>query len=42
MMGYTGAVFKEIFEGAAGYIFISVVMLFWIFSPILLAIKKVQ
>ncbi|MDB5250762.1 MAG: hypothetical protein JWQ40_5156 [Segetibacter sp.] len=40
MMGYTGAVFKEFFEGAMGYIFISVVMLFWIFSPILLAVKK--
>lgn len=40
MMGYTGAVFKEFFEGAIGYVFISVVMLFWIFSPIFLAIKK--
>lgn len=40
MMGYTGAVFKEFFEGAMGYVFIGVVMLFWIFSPILLAIKK--
>jgi Cu-processing system permease protein len=40
MMGYTGAVFKEFFEGATGYIFISIVMLFWIFSPILIALKK--
>jgi len=40
MMGYTGAVFKEFFEGAMGYLFIAVVMLLWIVSPIALALKK--
>ncbi|MCW3114983.1 MAG: hypothetical protein JWR18_3379 [Segetibacter sp.] len=40
MMGYTGAVFKAFFEGATGYVFIGAVMLFWIFSPILIAVKK--
>lgn len=40
MMGYTGAVFKEFFEGMYGYFFISAVMLAWIFSPIMFAIKK--
>jgi Cu-processing system permease protein len=40
MMGYTGAVFKEFFEGSAGYIFISVVMVSWIFSPLMIALKK--
>jgi Cu-processing system permease protein len=40
MMGYTGAVFKEFFEGAIGYVFISFVMLSWIFSPLMMALKK--
>jgi Cu-processing system permease protein len=40
MMGYTGAVFKEFFEGAYGYIFILLVMMLWIISPVLLAIKR--
>jgi Cu-processing system permease protein len=40
MMGYTGAVFKDFFEGMSGYIFISLVLLTWIFSPVLIAIKK--
>lgn len=40
MMGYTGAVFKAFFEGATGYLFIGPVLLFWIFSPIFIAIKK--
>ena len=40
MMGYTGAVFKEFFEGISGYLFISVVMLAWICSPIIFAIKR--
>ena len=40
MMGYTGAVFKEFFEGIYGYLFISGVMLLWICLPIMLAIKK--
>jgi Cu-processing system permease protein len=40
MMGYTGAVFKNFFEGTLGYTFIAVVMLAWIVSPILLALKK--
>ena len=40
MMGYTGAVFKEFFEGVTGYFFISIVMLAWMFSPIFLAVKK--
>jgi Cu-processing system permease protein len=40
MMGYTGAVFKQFFEGATGYIFISLVMLTWMFTPIFLAVKK--
>jgi Cu-processing system permease protein len=40
MMGYTGAVFKEFFEGAYGYIFILLVMMIWIVSPVLLAIKR--
>jgi Cu-processing system permease protein len=39
MMGYTGAVFKEFFEGVTGYIFIAAVMLFWIATPIVSAIK---
>jgi Cu-processing system permease protein len=40
MMGYTGAVFKEFFEGAYGYVFILFVMMIWIVSPVLLAIKR--
>ena len=40
MMGYTGAVFKEFFEGIYGYFFIGIVMLAWTASPIFLAIKK--
>lgn len=40
MMGYTGAVFKEFFEGLFGYIFIGVVMLLWVLAPALLAVKK--
>jgi Cu-processing system permease protein len=40
MMGYTGAVFKQFFEGVSGYFFISIVMLGWMFTPIFLAIKK--
>ncbi len=40
MMGYTGAVFKEFFEGMTGYFFIILVMLAWICSPIMLAIKR--
>lgn len=40
MMGYTGAVFKAFFEGTSGYIFISLTMIVWVFSPILLAIKN--
>jgi Cu-processing system permease protein len=40
MMGYTGAVFKQFFEGASGYFFIITVMLAWMFAPIFLAIKK--
>jgi Cu-processing system permease protein len=40
MMGYTGAVFKVFFEGIFGYLFIGVVMIAWISSPIILAVKK--
>jgi len=40
MMGYTGAVFKQFFEGASGYLFISIVMLAWMFMPIFFAVKK--
>jgi Cu-processing system permease protein len=40
MMGYTGAVFKAFFEGIFGYLFIGVVMIAWIGSPIILAVKK--
>jgi len=40
MMGYTGAVFKEFFEGLTGYLFITVVMLGWMFFPIFVAVKK--
>ena len=40
MMGYTGAVFKEFFEGIYGYLFISAVMLLWICLPVMLAIKR--
>jgi Cu-processing system permease protein len=40
MMGYTGAVFKDFFEGFGGYFFIGIVMLLWVGLPILLAIKK--
>ena len=39
MMGYTGAVFKQFFEGNYGYFFIACVMLFWICSPVALAVK---
>ena len=40
MMGYTGAVFQQFFEGIYGYLFISFVRFFWIVVPISLAIKK--
>lgn len=40
MMGYTGAVFQTFFGGITGYFFISLVMMLWIVSPILIAIKK--
>ena len=40
MMGYTGAVFKEFFEGWYGYVFISIVMLGWLFFPVVIAIRK--
>lgn len=40
MMGYTGAVFKEFFEGVYGYLFIGIVMTAWMFTPMLSAIKK--
>lgn len=40
MMGYTGAVFQAFFGGITGYLFISLVMLVWIVSPIIIAIKK--
>lgn len=40
MMGYTGAVFKEFFEGWYGYVFISAVMLVWLFCPVVLAVRK--
>ena len=40
MMGYTGAVFKAFFEGVAGYSFIAVSLLLWMFLPVLVALKK--
>ena len=40
MMGYTGAVFKQFFEGSYGYIFIAGVMLVWICSPVALAVNR--
>jgi len=40
MMGYTGAVFREFFEGIYGYLFIGIVMIVWISAPVLFAIKK--
>jgi Cu-processing system permease protein len=40
MMGYTGAVFKEFFEGWYGYAFIGAVMLAWLFFPVVLAVRK--
>ena len=40
MMGYTGAVFKEFFEGWYGYLFISAVMLMWLFFPVILSVRK--
>jgi Cu-processing system permease protein len=40
MMGYTGAVFKDFFEGISGYIFITLVLLTWVFSPVIIAIRK--
>lgn len=40
MMGYTGAVFKNFFEGITGYVFISAVGFAWILAPVVLANKK--
>jgi len=40
MMGYTGAVFQQFFEGMYGYLFISLVSFCWIIVPISLAVKK--
>ncbi|MES2647483.1 MAG: ABC transporter permease subunit [Bacteroidota bacterium] len=40
MMGYTGAVFQQFFEGVYGYLFILGVSFFWMILPIALAIKK--
>ena len=40
MMGYTGAVFKDFFQGFSGYVFISVVLLAWVSTPILIALNK--
>ena len=40
MMGYTGAVFKQFFEGWYGYVFIGVVMLLWLFVPVAFAVRK--
>ncbi len=40
MMGYTGAIFKEFFDGTAGTVFICVVMFAWMASPIAIALKK--
>lgn len=41
MMGYTGAVFREFFEGMYGYLFIGIVMTAWMCAPVLWAIKKI-
>lgn len=40
MMGYTGAVFKEFFEGVLGYLFIGLVSFIWMIVPVALAIKR--
>jgi len=40
MMGYTGAVFKEFFEGITGYLFIGTVLIAWVCIPIILAVRK--
>ena len=40
MMGYTGAIFKEFFDGTAGIVFICLVMFAWMASPIAIALKK--
>ncbi len=40
MMGYTGAVFQQFFEGFYGYLFILAISFFWMILPIALAIKK--
>ena len=40
MMGYTGAVFKTFFEGMSGVIFIATVLLLWMATPIVMAVKK--
>lgn len=39
-MGYTGAVFREFFEGIYGYLFIAIVMTSWMCAPVLWAIKR--
>ncbi len=39
MMGYTGAVFKEFFEGVSGYLFIGLILTAWVTSPLALSIK---
>lgn len=40
MMGYTGAVFKQFFEGWYGYLFIGIIMLLWLFVPAFFAVRK--
>lgn len=40
MMGYTGAVFREFFDGVFGYVFICLVMSAWVVAPIFVAVKR--
>jgi Cu-processing system permease protein len=40
MMGYTGAVFREFFGGAAGMLYAGCLMLLWMFLPLWIAIRR--
>jgi Cu-processing system permease protein len=40
MLGYTGAVFKEFFGSLTGMLFVLLVLIFWVFIPLWLSIRK--
>jgi Cu-processing system permease protein len=40
MMGYTGAIFNEFFGTSAGTIYAASIMLLWMLTPLLIALKK--